>query len=337
MMMMRSLLSAVVALTLPMSGVAQAQNPPRPPRAPEAPPAANAPQRRDDGRTETTEPFSRNFKVGANAALLVVNMRGDVTVTAGNAGQIEANASRRARSRSEDENRRQLASQQIEVYSTANRVELRAEPRGGNVDTVWDIKVPQDCAVDVRTASGNVRVVNVKGELRITTASGDATLDGTTRIVSIKIVSGDIRITNGGGAAVVSTVSGDVEANGLSAQNFDINTISGDVRLIGWIGERLTARLLSGDFVVDGSLAKGGRFDIETHSGDVRLALSEQTGFELDANTFSGNIRVDFPIKSEGPIRTDGRGPRVVRGAYGDASASLHLQTFGGNITVSRK
>jgi hypothetical protein len=82
---------------------------------------------------------------------------------------------------------------------------------------------------------------------------------------------------------------------------------------------------------------KGGRYEVESHSGDVNLSLPEQPGFELEAHTFSGRIRIDFPVKSEGPIRDTDRGPRSVRGTYGDGSSSLKLQTFDGNLTVTRR
>ena len=42
-------------------------------------------------------------------------------------------------------------------------------------------------------------------------------------------------------------------------------------------------------------------------------------------------------IRSEGPIRDSDRGPRSVRGTYGDGSSSLRLQTFNGNLTVTRR
>ena len=67
------------------------------------------------------------------------------------------------------------------------------------------------------------------------------------------------------------------------------------------------------------------------------LVLPEQPGFDLDTHTFSGRIRIDFPIKSEGPIRDSDRGPRSIRGTYGDASSSLRIQTFSGDLTVTRR
>ena len=135
----------------------------------------------------------------------------------------------------------------------------------------------------------------------------------------------------------LATVSGDLVVQTLTTRSLDLNTVSGDVRIGGWSVERASLRTLSGDLNLETTLAKGGRYEVESHSGDVQLSLTEQAGFDLDANTFSGRIRVDFPIKSEGPVRDSGRGPRAVRGVYGDGSSSLHVQTFSGDLTVTRR
>jgi DUF4097 and DUF4098 domain-containing protein YvlB len=165
-------------------------------------------------------------------------------------------------------------------------------------------------------------------------------LEGTSRIALVKTVSGDVQITNGGGEAGLSiaTVSGDVVTNGLAARGLELNSVSGDFRLGGWSGDRLDAHLLSGDFELNGALAKGGRYDVETHSGDVRLVLAAQPGFEVEATTFSGSVGITFNMKTDGTAATGrGRGPRSVRGTYGDAGASLRVQTFSGNIVISPK
>jgi hypothetical protein len=292
---------------------------------------------------ESTEPFARTFKVASNPTLLIVNVRGNIVVSAGAGDQIDARAVKRAWGSNEEDAKRRLANTTVEVYSTGSRVELRAEPNArfdsGNIEVEFDVKVPPDCSVDLRSVSGDVRVTNVKGELRVQTVSGGLTLDSTSRIAVGKTVSGDIQISGGGGdvSTTLATVSGDVTAQGLVARSLDLNTISGDFSIAGWAGERVNARSLSGDLELAGSLAKGGSYDIESHSGDISLGLTEQPGFELEANTFSGRIRVDFSIKSEGPIRDQDRGPRSVRGRYGDGSASLRFQTFSGDVTVARR
>ena len=92
------------------------------------------------------------------------------------------------------------------------------------------------------------------------------------------------------------------------------------MRISGWSGDRALIRALDGDLDLQTSLTKGGRYEIESHSGNIQLALPEQPGFELDAQTFSGRIRVDFPVKSEGPSATAAGDP--VRYAAPTATAA---------------
>ncbi|HXQ77907.1 MAG TPA: DUF4097 family beta strand repeat-containing protein, partial [Gemmatimonadaceae bacterium] len=82
-----------------------------------------------------------------------------------------------------------------------------------------------------------------------------------------------------------------------------------------------------------GTLAKGGRYELNSHSGDVRVVLSGATGFELEANSFSGSIRSDLPLKMQGDV---GR-HRSVQGVFGDGSAVLSVTTFSGSVVISRK
>ena len=60
--------------------------------------------------------------------------------------------------------------------------------------------------------------------------------------------------------------------------------------------ERVEARSVSGNIEFDAPLSKGGRYEFTSHSGDIRLAVLGSTGFELDANTFSGSVRSDLPV-----------------------------------------
>ena len=146
-------------------------------------------------------------------------------------------------------------------------------------------------------------------------------------VIDVEGITGELELHNTNGPIRARGVRGPVTAN----------TVNGDVRINGWSGDRAHIRSLDGDLDLQTSLTKGGRYEIESHSGNINLSLPEQPGFELEAHTFNGRIRVDFPIRSEGPIRDNDRGPRSVRGTYGDGSSSLRLQTFDGNLTVTKR
>ena len=79
---------------------------------------------------------------------------------------------------------------------------------------------------------------------------------------------------------------------------------------------------------------------MQSHSGDIRLVPADDTGFDVDANTFSGDIRSDFQLRSSSQLATTGeRRPmnRSLRGAVGDASAILTLRSFNGDIIIARR
>jgi hypothetical protein len=317
--------------------------PPVPPKDPRQKPRQPERRRIPEGWVESTEPFTRSFPVSKAATLMLSNISGNILVLPGTAATIEVEALKHAWGPNAEQSKARLADASIETYATANRVEVRVEhgmrrdARG--IDVEFNVKVPADAAVDLRTVSGGVRITNVKGEIRVQGVSGNLFLEGTARVGAVKTVSGDVSLTNTGSdmPVTLSTVNGDLQVQGLAARVIDVDTINGDVRIAGWSGDRAHIRTLDGDLDLQTSLTKGGRYEIDSHSGDINLSLTEQPGFELEAHTFNGRIRIDFPIRSEGPIRDSDRGPRSVRGTYGDGSSSLRLQTFNGNLTVTRR
>jgi DUF4097 and DUF4098 domain-containing protein YvlB len=138
----------------------------------------------------------------------------------------------------------------------------------------------------------------------------------------------------------MSTVSGTVHANGLKVRTLDTGSVSGDVQLADLQVERLTAKTLSGNIEFTGSLVRGGRYEFNAHSGNVRLVLPGGTaGFEMDASTFSGSVRSDFPVTLRSTSPDNGRrgGNRAIRGSFGDAGAILSLRSFSGNVVVTRQ
>jgi DUF4097 and DUF4098 domain-containing protein YvlB len=141
------------------------------------------------------------------------------------------------------------------------------------------------------------------------------------------------------GTVALSTVSGHVSATGVKARAVECGAVSGDLILTGIETERLLAKSVSGDIEFGARLAVGGRYEFGSHSGDVRVRLASETGFELDASTFSGSVRSDFPIA----LRSNGGGgnrrdsTRAVRGTFGDASAVLSVKTFSGTVVIGRR
>lgn len=305
---------------------------------------------------EQIDKVTQTFKVGDNGSLDLSHLSGDIRVTGGSGADIKVEATKRVRHRNATEARRLLDALRVEINNFNGRVEVRTiYPRrgqssftsGNNISASVDyvIAVPAGASVALKSISGDISVAGVKGEVRAETVSGDVNVSATPNVSVAKTISGDVTARDIGTQTtlVLSTVSGTVLGTGLRVRALEAGSVSGDVRLVGSDIERLEARSVSGNIEFDAPLAKGGRYEFTSHSGNVRILMSGNTGFELDADTFSGSVRSDVPVTLRAVGRNDAaprqrRGSnRAIRGSYGDASAFLSVRSHSGSVVISKK
>jgi hypothetical protein len=311
--------------------------------------AIDAQQReRDDSRgPEVVERFSRNVRLGRGGTFDLSNVAGAIVVTGDGGDEVRIEAVKRTRAPNEADGKARLQEVRIEVRELGNRVEVDTEyPRRRNNRGVWvdyTVAVPRDANVTLKTVSGDTRVTNIRGELRTQSVSGNIAATGARRLSELKTVSGDIQITDAEAESHVNatTVSGDLSIRGLKARGIDLDTVSGDVRLDGMDCGRASVRTVSGDVQYGGALANNGRYDMQTHSGDIRLTVSS-SGFDVDATTYSGDVRSDYAVTLLGNQSTErdrrrGRADTTIRGSFGDAGAILSLRSFSGDIAIVRR
>jgi DUF4097 and DUF4098 domain-containing protein YvlB len=280
-------------------------------------------------------------KLGANGVVSVMNVSGDVTVTAASGDEVSVDTVRHMRG-----DNRGDAQPQIDVRP--GRVDIRPDSarRGSKID--FTISVPASASVEVKTVAGDVKVIGVKGSVRASSVNGSVTTRATPQLEEAQAVSGNVDVTDAAtsGDAAISSVSGSVTIKGLKARALNVSSVSGDVTVTDASCSRLTAKSVSGNIEYSGELAKGGSYDINSHSGRVRLAVPASTGFELNATTFNGSVRSEMPLTiapepADSVNTPDGRerhGPRrSMRATYGDRSAVLNIRTFSGDIVIAKR
>jgi len=304
-------------------------------------------QRRDEARSgpEYTDKLSKTLRLGRNGTFDLQNVSGAVVVTGGGGNEVRIDAIKRVRNRNESEARALLQAIDVRMEERNGNVEVRTDyPRrnwSGGVD--FTVTLPRDANVILRSVSGDLRVGSLNGDLRAETISGNLVATSVKRIRQAKTISGDLEITDTDGDEVAAqTISGTLMARGIKARSVDLQSVSGDVRITDVESDRTFVRSISGSIEFSGQLARNGRYEFQSHSGDVRVTPLGSPGFTIDASTFSGDMRSDYPLTLQGnPPNTSptNRGPnrRPLRATFGDGGAILTLQSFSGNITVVKR
>lgn len=121
----------------------------------------------------------------------------------------------------------------------------------------------------------------------------------------------------------LDTVSGDATLRNVKAEKLDIETVSGDIRADGEFTE-LETDSVSGDVSVTTAVPLK-KFDGQSTSGNIALALPQESGFTLEADTVSGDISCGLPTVSES------RNRRIC----GDGSAEFKTDTVSGDVIIT--
>jgi DUF4097 and DUF4098 domain-containing protein YvlB len=301
---------------------------------------------RDDNREQQTERTTKTLKLGTDGSLDLQNLSGDITISRGSGSDATVEIVKVAHGRDANDAKSQLGLVDVDITEGAGRVEVRARYPNrmhGNIDVTmsFNVTAPPGTRVTASSISGNIKISDIKGDISANSISGDVKISGAARVNAAKSMSGTIDIadvkTDGGIDA--STISGDVRLRHVSARRVNGGSISGEVRLEDIDSSSVSARTISGEIAFGGALARQGRYEFKTNSGDVRLTLTGNTGFEVEANSFSGDVRSDYPITTHGTGDAGGRGPRrpVLRGTYGDGSAVVQVTTFSGSVVIAKR
>jgi DUF4097 and DUF4098 domain-containing protein YvlB len=294
---------------------------------------AAAPPQAEPG-TVRSDTFSRRVRLGPDGRVSVSNIAGDIAVTAGPGEDVSIEAIKRTPSRRGDSSR-----VRIDVEERPGRVVIRTSQAGRDrVSVDYTITVPAGASVDLKSVSGNVKVSGVRGVVRAQSVSGNVTTVATPRVEMARSLSGNVEIADisADGDLAAGSLSGYVRGRALRVRSLNLNSVSGNVVIDDVACQRLDVKSISGEVEFMGALARGGRYTVTSHSGNVRLRLAGGVGFELDATSFSGMVRSEFPVTLSADPRQRRRN-RSIHATFGDGSAMISVTTFSGQVTIARR
>jgi DUF4097 and DUF4098 domain-containing protein YvlB len=172
-----------------------------------------------------------------------------------------------------------------DVRVDAATADMRARGRFGSFfvqSASGDVDVEAVGELNVKTASGGVRVGDVAGAASLNTASGDMILGRVGGALTVNSASGDVSVREAAADATVSTASGDVRVDALVQGRAKLRSASGD----------LTAGIVKGSTVWVDARSMSGDTTSELELGDAQPAEEGGPVVELQAMTMSGDITI---------------------------------------------
>jgi lia operon protein LiaG len=229
--------------------------------------------RDQDRGPRETETVDRTLSLPSGGTVQLKTFSGRVNITGTSGNQVVIKAVRRA-------TRERLDDIKLEITQSGNVIDIDAnhrirERRNDNVvETDFDIQVPGQVRLDLRTFSAPVTVSNV---------GGDLVVEG---------FSSEIRLTDVTGPKRIKTFSGKVSVearNWADGDDMTVNTFSGDVtlRLPDSARGDITFDSFSGNFNSDLPVTLS-----SSSRRNFRGALNGGGSSNFRLNTFSGSVRI---------------------------------------------
>jgi DUF4097 and DUF4098 domain-containing protein YvlB len=238
-----------------------------------APAAAQSRNRNQDRGPQETETVDRTLPLASGGTVRLKTFSGRVNITGGSGSQVIIKAVRRA-------SRERLDDIKLEITQNGNVIDIDAnhrvvERRNDNVvETDFDIQVPSQVKLDLRTFSAPITVACVACELIV---------DG---------FSSEIRLNDVSGPKKVKTFSGGVTVQARSwndGDNMNVNTFSGDIAL--HLPENARGNIVFDSF--SGSFNSDLPVTLSTAGKrNFRGTLNGGGNTDFRLNTFSGSVRI---------------------------------------------
>jgi DUF4097 and DUF4098 domain-containing protein YvlB len=252
------------------------------------------------------------FTVGPNSVVSIINQYGAVQVKPTTSNLVTVSAT--------------IYSDKVEVdqNQSGNRVEVEshllagARPENARVD--YDVLVPPDADVTMRSTTGPLRAERLQGDLD---------LEGTTAVVDVRDISNaHLRI---------KTLNGPVTLTNVHDGVVNVESVSGEVRLVSVTGRLVRVTSTSGPIRYEGDFGYTGNYQLSSHSGDIEAIIPQDTSAEVQMQSVRGHLQDDVHLAPKVHTTLTQRAGSSFVGTINKAASLVSLKTFSGKIHLKKR
>jgi DUF4097 and DUF4098 domain-containing protein YvlB len=213
----------------------------------------------------------------------------------------------------------------VQTEQAGNRVEVAAlmSADGAAADagkTDFEITVPIESELNVRTDSGNVTVDSVHGDMTFDTVGANLQLSDVNGYMVVKTIDGSLLCTR---------CSGKLEAN----------SISGNVQMIEPALDSVRVQTSSGNIFFDGSFLSRGIYIMKNFSGTIEVHFSSSDSFDVNASSLKGDVinQATFKPDTHGTPHPASKWGHSLFGTMNEGHAKVELSSFSGTIKILKR
>src|SRR5260370_14149693 len=257
--------------------------------------------------------FERHFTVQGKPVVTVQNATGRIQVRAWDKPEVLNLGQRRS------------TTVEVDTEQPGSRIEIATRVSSGNanLDAVradYDISVPAESELQVRSDSGNVTVDSVHGDMSFDTVAAD---------LALQDVEGYLVVKSIGGSTICTRCSG----------RLDATSISRDVKLLQPTMDNVRVQTSSGNIFFDGSFIIRGIYVLKNYIVTIEVRSSSTDSFDVRATSLYGNVINQAPVV---PDRHSMPAPRSglaksLFGTMNDGHAKVELSSFNATIKISNR
>ncbi|MEK7794093.1 MAG: DUF4097 family beta strand repeat-containing protein [Candidatus Hydrogenedentota bacterium] len=272
----------------------------------------------EDGKVEQVDgkwvqTVTRQLAFEPGGTLRVTSKNGNINVTAWDKNELLVTAEKHARPdtggvkwvleklnigfKDSDDVQGFLESVTINVVQTGSEIVVDATIPKRSDMSAWvsyDVKIPNQAALDLINSNGNVSVTGIQGEISGRSSNGKIQFEELSGKIICDTSNGRIELVNVDGPIQAGTSNG-----GISIEH-------------------------SGELSVDDTIS------CETSNGSIRVAVPASSAFTLAARTSNGSVRTSFDVSRT----DDGKRRSRLEGSVNGGGPLLDLRSSNGSISI---
>ena len=213
----------------------------------------------------------------------------------------------------------------VETEEAGNRVEVAARASQDGVSaedskTDFEITVPVESELNVRTDSGAVTVDSVHGDMTFDTVGANLQLSDVNGYLMVKTIDGSLACIR---------CAGKLEAN----------SISGNVQMIQPSLDSVRVQTSSGNIFFDGSFLSRGIYIMKNFSGTIEVHFQPSDSFDVNATSLKGDVinQAIFKPDTHGSTHPASKWGHSLFGTMNEGHAKVELSSFSGTIKILQR